>query len=708
MRGKRAGRGGIGVCIFSCSGLATSLLLWQGSAQAQTDTPVKKDTETTPATAPSAEGVWLTVSKVLLKHPEGDLPIAIPADEEVLRRAVVYLQPSPEGWREAKNTYTGPNDSPRAGDARLTVSEIGAKGAIQMSPLALYSVLQSIVRAYGELGVGAVWARMDSEVYIPVTIDEANPGRYKADLEVRKGAPKWGDDLRRAREGPAATELWVTMQFGRVSSVSTRAEGGRFAEAGGDEQAPDATRSAMVNRPEHAWILNDSPVSSDASNGRNIVLREEIEAFTLRANRYGGRRVDAALSPGEKEGEVAVEYLVNEVSPWTIYAGISNTGSESTGALRERFGVSHSQLTNNDDRLSIDYTTANFEDSHAVNASYDFPIIRDSLRAMAYGQWATFTASDLAQSGLGVEGTNITAGAELAWTVYPGRKSANPLFVDLIGGARWTKVHFENKVLSTTGDASFLFPYMGARAERNRLTDTLSASVRVELNPGVLSGESDLGNLGRLSPDSSWTVVKWQGYYATFLEPLFRGEAFRNPSDKSIPTMAHEVAFSVRGQHSFGHVLIPTEEDVVGGFYSVRGYPESILAGDDTYLASAEYRWHIPWNWAAGGDASTTSPGLVDRFFGGTFRVQPVGPYGRADWDLILRGFVDYGRAKENGGLGKDETIVGTGVGLELVIKRNLSARGDLGFPLEAATDANNKRVDPGDPRVHFSVSFSY
>ena len=41
-----------------------------------------------------------------------------------------------------------------------------------------------------------------------------------------------------------------------------------------------------------------------------------------------------------------------------------------------------------------------------------------------------------------------------------------------------------------------------------------------------------------------------------------------------------EVALSVRGQYSFDDRLIPQNEDVAGGLYSVRGYEESETAGD--------------------------------------------------------------------------------------------------------------------------------
>ena len=44
----------------------------------------------------------------------------------------------------------------------------------------------------------------------------------------------------------------------------------------------------------------------------------------------------------------------------------------------------------------------------------------------------------------------------------------------------------------------------------------------------------------------------------------------------------------------FGNRLIPQAQMVLGGFYSVRGYEQSLMAADSVALARAEYRYHLP------------------------------------------------------------------------------------------------------------------
>ena len=42
-----------------------------------------------------------------------------------------------------------------------------------------------------------------------------------------------------------------------------------------------------------------------------------------------------------------------------------------------------------------------------------------------------------------------------------------------------------------------------------------------------------------------------------------------------------------------GSRLVPNEEMAVGGLYTVRGYPESITAGDTVINGTIEYRYHL-------------------------------------------------------------------------------------------------------------------
>ena len=144
----------------------------------------------------------------------------------------------------------------------------------------------------------------------------------------------------------------------------------------------------------------------------------------------------------------------------------------------------------------------------------------------------------------------------------------------------------------------------------------------------------------------------------------------------------------------------PNFVNVAGGFYSVRGYPEAFVIGDHGYVATAEYRYHLPRG---------LTPGPVGEFGDQPFRWRPQQTLGRPDWDLIVRGFLDVGRTVNEDRLAfeMDETLVGAGIGAELAIKRNFSLRLDWGFVLNAVDNGVDDE-DVGDNRLHAQITILY
>jgi hemolysin activation/secretion protein len=164
----------------------------------------------------------------------------------------------------------------------------------------------------------------------------------------------------------------------------------------------------------------------------------------------------------------------------------------------------------------------------------------------------------------------------------------------------------------------------------------------------------------------------------------------------------------VHGQYAFDYRLIPQASQIIGGLYSVRGYNQSQAVGDTVIIGTLEYRFHIP----------RVLPIMREPLnlpWLGDFRVTPQQVYGRPDWDLTLRAFVDVGRSIRNGNnvasdsnFEDDETLVGIGVGAELQFRSNLRARIDWATPL-TSTNENPKTAKPGDrSEVHLLFSILY
>lgn len=540
---------------------------------------------------------------------------------------------------------------------------------------AVASILKQTADYLNSLGLIAVLPHVDPEQIQEVSTD-GGPSEFR---DLRQGGEKG---------------LNLVLQLGVVTGVRTIASGERV------------STESRVNAPEHERIRYGSPVwpaeSSKQAARRDVVRKDLLDEYVFGLNRYPGRRVDVAVSQAEVPGGIILDYLVSETKPWTIYAQASNTGTEQTSEWRQRFGFIHNQLTGNDDILTLDYITASFDDdSQAVIGSYEFPIPGlERLRGRVFGSYSSFTASDVGQQGDDFTGHQSAGGAELIVNLWQRRD----WFLDVFGGGRVEDITVTNRsggLTVTDADAVVWLPYVGARVER--VTDTTSFATSATVEYGAAdSGSGPLDALGRTNAAGDWTTLEVAASYSFYLEPLLFPSRFKGQRDEGLPQpkLAHEVAVSARGQTSFGERLIPQHQEVAGGLYSVRGYPESATAGDDVVIASAEYRFHLP-------RALDIQP-TPRHVFGRPFRVAPDRALGRPDWDLVFKGFVDgaqvVNQSPESFEQG-DETLVGTGVGLELQVLQNFNFQVYWGLAL---TDVESADWQAGDNRFHFVFTALY
>ena len=156
---------------------------------------------------------------------------------------------------------------------------------------------------------------------------------------------------------------------------------------------------------------------------------------------------------------------------------------------------------------------------------------------------------------------------------------------------------------------------------------------------------------------------------------------------------------NITWQYAFGNRLVPQAEVVAGGLFTVRGHPESSVAGDNAIIGRFEYRYHVPRAFAIDPEP--------DELWGEAFRTAPQYVYGRPDWDLVLKGFLDVARVTINDRLSfeSNETLVGIGVGAEFVFKRNFNVRLDWGFALR---DVDSASVNSGSNRLHVQATIMF
>jgi len=553
----------------------------------------------------------------------------------------------------------------------VRLRDIGIQGPTHIYDSALPLIAQAIV---------ARLKNFDANTRLLGVYAEPDPGQIRVENEEVVDTRSVGD-----------ASLRYLITTGRVTAVRT---------VGVGERVPS---DDSINNPAHIKVRRGSPIQpeditkrpglSDVENPTDLLETTRIDDFVFRLNRHPGRRVDVAVAAtGEEPGAVTLDYIVTENKPWLVYAEAMRDGSRSTDEWRYRMGYINNQLTGNDDTLSLQYQTS-FDNVNQFAANYERPLpdTNDRLKGRVFGSFYDYTSDDVGQLGLTFEGEGWTVGTELAWNFY---QNAD-FFADAYAGIRLDHVRVDNQLAAIEGDDNFIIPSIGVRAEQRREDYDIYANASIEAPIDGASEEAQ-NNLGRFDADEFWVLLKGDAAYSFYLDPLFS-------NDRDSNSLTHEVAFAARGQVTFGQRLVPNYEEVLGGLYSVRGYPQGIAAGDHAFNLQAEYRYHFPRSFSL-----SEQPGSL---FDQPFRWRPQYAGGPTDWDLVLRSFFDFGVTinQDRESFEEDQTLVGSGIGVEFSIYRRLVVRSDFAWALaELENPDGSALVDTGDFQWHFVATVLY
>lgn len=557
----------------------------------------------------------------------------------------------------------------------------------QVDASAVSEIAQALVRHLNAQGIFGVWVAPEG-------------------VEIRGGALV---DLRPVGERALRFAVWAS----QVAEVRTLARGSRF--------APEES----INNPKHAWILENSPLAAGGAGEGDLFLRQPLERYLRGLSYHPGRRVEASIASSGEPGKVVLDYLVLETRAWQVYAQVSNTGTESSGEWRTRVGFQHNQLTSNDDILNVDLVSTFEFDTYAGFVSYQIPLVRpDTLRARVYVSAGDFASSSGEFQDLRFTGDNYLVGGEL---LYRTPIWANWTF-NANAGVTFTNYSVASGLPTVTlseGSSDFLTPFLGVGIGRDDGWWHTSFGLRLEHAVDGVANEDPIRGinaLGRIDADASWTALRWSAAAGVYLDELF--------ADGAPSNLAHEVSLRMRGRFLLdGSRVISQEQDLLGGAFTVRGYPESVVGADESFVASLEYAFHLPRTLAVG-DRST--------LFGRPMAWRPPAAQRRPDWDLIFRTFADYGYRwvgdppslvggveTERALADTDLDLFGAGAGIELQILQNLSIRCDVGIALndiqeESSTDTSvpgavgssvpevPALAQSGDVRAHVIVSISW
>ena len=473
----------------------------------------------------------------------------------------------------------------------------------------------------------------------------------------------------------------VAAQLAGVRTIATGVRGGETGQS--------------INSDNHATIKKQSPL-----NQGDVMDKEVLEDYLYSLSRFPGRTVSAAVSSEPSNAQVVLDYYVQEKKIFDVYASVSNTGTTETSKYQERVGLLATQLTNNDDILSIDYQNSNFSGTQSVNGYYDARIgtLKD-FRWRATGQWGQYYSSDLGLAAEDFNGSNWGIQGEVIWTFLQKGNS----FFDLDLGVKGWNAQTENNLLASNGNANFITWSGFVNALATGETWALQGSVG-GMYTTTDANQQNLDDLGRLNTSSNFTTLNGSVYGSFYLDPLL--DSTWKGSKSLYKPLVHEIFGSLRGQYAFDYRLTPLSQYTMGGLYTVRGFAQSITAGDNALVGTIEYRMHLPRMFTpstpTGSFPSATKP----------FRWAPDSGTGAApDWDLVLSGFFDAGRVYNNQSyeFEANTPMYSAGVGLDLTVLQNLTVGIDWGWALNSISNPSaGVQVDSGSSQFWFTATIVY
>ena len=286
----------------------------------------------------------------------------------------------------------------------------------------------------------------------------------------------------------------------QISGVRTVASGLRGGETG-----------QAINSDKHATIKNESPIKEG-----DIMQKEVLEDYLYSLSRFPGRTVSAAVSNEPSSAQVVLDYYVQEKKIFDVYASISNTGTTDTSKYQERVGILATQLTNNDDILSIDYQNSNFSGTQNVNGYYDARVgtLKD-FRWRLTGQWGQYYSSDLGLAGENFNGNNWGVQGDIIWTFLQKGNS----FLDFDFGVKGWNAQTNNELFQSTGNANFVT--LSGTLDAMALGDTWAIQGSFGgMYTTTNADQEELDNLGRIDTSDSYFTMNGSVYGSFYLDPL--------------------------------------------------------------------------------------------------------------------------------------------------------------------------------------------
>ena len=430
-----------------------------------------------------------------------------------------------------------------------------------------------------------------------------------------------------------------------------------------------------VEKPKYAKvsvIKNRFPVKEG-----EILDSKKMENSLEDINNNQDRVVRAVLSPGQIPGTSDILLKTDkEHSPYHFYSDFNNRGTNTTDKLRWGLKFVDTNLLGRDDPLSLQFLASQFtSDVYSFSADYNLPVNRYGTRV---GVYAAHAKADIG----GQFAIISPKGRADIWGIYGSHPLFKKEFTDettasslklssnLIGGFDWASVHNDILGSETSDDETRVVKGgINFNEKDNMGRSSLSTEVHIGM-PGVLGamGEHDV-KASRIDAGG-----RFQTYLATFNRTTY------------LPLNSYFLN-TFRLQYS-QDPLVSSQQMVLGGADSVRGFPENNYLADYGWILNTELR---------------TPAFLIPSILKVPFDKKGTRLIDAIQFVLFIdtgSGYLNEARVGEQA----HQFLVGAGYGLRFDLYERLHGMLDIGYP----TGGSNKPSDNSRYQVHFGLEYEW
>lgn len=390
----------------------------------------------------------------------------------------------------------------------------------------------------------------------------------------------------------------------------------------------------------------------------------ELESAMLQLAAYPGLKAETRFTAGDSQGTTKINIKVNKERKFDAYGNFDNFGSEYTGNYRLKLGSDINNLSGNADKLTLGLmATLDPTNSYYADLAYKLPF---SAYFNPEGNWSWLNPAF--KHGFtfdtGIQQNTYSIGAELEKLNIRGEATTffyrlqKPFILNsqrsFISSLKLDIKRAKSKQKSTTLTEDKLTTL--TLSNQFSFTDYLFNRANTSINLDLQQGFEN--TLGSMSNDE---VTSREGNLGT----TGRADFFKAKLELS---RIQEVdSYQILAKMSYQHtndLLIPLEQEALGGPFAVRGYTSSDYSADKAFKTTVE---------------------IVGKSYAEKLTL-PID-------QLTAALFADYAIGWRNNALANEEAsahLFAVGWYADFIKEKKFQTRMQMGFPLSKAKPSND------------------